>query len=125
MLTSKRVGEIIIDCGYLEEEMVDGKPVVAPVVVYGVTANFGLHPDRLKGYTKEISEMIDELPAKFKQGWSFLNMCNDKNDVQWTGMHQVMESLMVLGMAIGRIKYCVPKEMWDMFPGGMPYIMVV
>jgi hypothetical protein len=35
-----------------------------------------------------------------------------------------MDELVCLGLAIGRIAFLMPREMWEMLPGGMPYIVV-
>jgi len=35
-----------------------------------------------------------------------------------------MEQLVCLGIAIGRVGYNLPKENWDILPGGVPYIVI-
>jgi hypothetical protein len=52
-------------------------------------------------------------------------MCQDKEDHQWTDFHQTMDELVCLGTAIGKLEYLMPREMWNVLPGGMPYIVVV
>lgn len=72
--------------------------------------------------------MLDKLPEQFHEatggGWSFLNACNDRHGNQWTGLHQRMEQLFQLGIALGRVSYCLPREFWSAMPGGVPYIVV-
>ena len=75
--------------------------------------------------------MLVELPNEFMEesaggggGWSFLNTCYDKNGDQWTGMHLTMEQLFQLGIAAGVASYVMPRQMWAVFPGGMPYIVI-
>ena len=53
-----------------------------------------------------------------------MNLCYDKYDRQWTGMQRSMEALMVLGIAIGKIEYMLPREAWPDLPGGVPYIVI-
>jgi len=65
--------------------------------------------------------MVDELSPKFSEGWSFLQMCEDKHGQQWTGEHRAMEELVVLGQAAGFVALLAPREMWPVLPGGMPY----
>lgn len=36
-----------------------------------------------------------------------------------------MEQLVSLGIGIKKVKYCMPKEMWSILPGGMPYFMIL
>jgi hypothetical protein len=75
-----------------------------------------------------IGGMLDQLPDQFKKsgggGWSFLNACNDRDDRQWTSLHLVMERLFLLGIATGQAEWCLPREMWSAFPGGVPYVVV-
>lgn len=51
-------------------------------------------------------------------------MCLNKDNIQWTGSHQTMQELLLLGLAIEKIEYLLPKEMWSILPGGMPYIKI-
>jgi hypothetical protein len=57
-------------------------------------------------------------------GWSFLNFCQDRHGTLWTGMHQTCEELIVLGIGLGMVKWCLPRGMWDALPGGMPYLVI-
>ena len=57
-------------------------------------------------------------------GWSFLNMCVDKDGNQWTGFHEIVDKLLMLGIAIGKMSFLLPKQMWSILPGGMPYVVV-
>lgn len=72
--------------------------------------------------------MLAELPDDFKisrgGSYSFLNACLDKHGNQWTGLHRAQEELVRLGIAIGRVECCFPRETWAALPGGMPYFMV-
>ncbi len=75
-----------------------------------------------------IRELLDELPDSFKQdhggGMSFLNMCIDRHGNYWTSLHATMEELVMLGQAIGAVKYNVPAQFWPLLPGGVPYISI-
>ena len=123
-LTSKKVDEVLFKCFYKPEEVQDGKKPDGCVEVQGINRIFGFHPGRVKEQEAQIIEMLSELPETFKEGWSFLNLCYDKYDRQWTGMQRSMEALMVLGIAIGKIEYMLPKEAWPDLPGGVPYIII-
>ena len=35
-----------------------------------------------------------------------------------------MQELLLLGLAIEKIEYLLPREMWSILPGGMPYIKI-
>lgn len=75
--------------------------------------------------------MLLQLPKEFQKGSgsgggiSFLNACNDVSGKQWTDSHQVMEQLFALGIGCNKVKCLMPREMWKVLPGGMPYYVVV
>lgn len=77
-----------------------------------------------------IVNMLHELPTEFQAssrggggGWSFLNACMDRHGNQWTGLHRTMAMLFGLGQAIDPplVTCQLPREMWNLLPGGMPY----
>jgi hypothetical protein len=52
-------------------------------------------------------------------------MCNQEDGTQWTGFHQRMEQLMLLGIGLKLMDYVLPdRKMWKVLPGGMPYIVI-
>ena len=126
-LTSEKVEEIFLDCLFKEHEIIEGKPSLEPVEVKGVVNNFGFHPKRLAIHKDQITELLQELPPEFFQdsggGWTFLNACVDKHGNQW-GEHQNIEQLFCLGIGLGMVKYQLPREMWAVLPGGMPYVVI-
>lgn len=123
-LTSDRVHELFLDCLFRDEELAGGMPYTRVIKGEGITKTAGFCAERLEGHRAEIAELCEELPPEFKDGWSFLNMCNTKDGELWTGEHRTMEELVMLGMAAGKIKLCAPKELWSVLPGGMPYYQV-
>lgn len=106
----------------------DGEPTDPHVVAEGVQLRVGFNPERLKDAEPAIVEMLNDLPDQFKEGggggWSFLNMCNDKDDNQWADLHQTMDELVTLGVAIGKVSFQLPRELWSVLPGGMPYVVI-
>jgi len=122
-LNSGKVAEVFMDCLFK-----DGEDTSNHVKAEGIMTNVGFHPERLEGHKVEIEEMLGELPDEFKKsmggGWTFLNACNDKNGNLWTGEHRVMEQLILLGIAIGKASFQLPREVWSALPGGMPYLVV-
>ena len=122
-IKSERVEELFMDCLFK-----DGEEIVSPITTEGIVTNTGFHPARLKSHEEEIVSMLKELPDNFHEsrggGWSFLNACMDRNGKQWTGLHQRMEQLFLLGIGIGKVVFLMPREMWSVFPGGMPYVVV-
>jgi len=122
-LSSDNVGVIFFECLFEE-----GENTTNHIAVEGIVNNFGFHPERLELHKNDIYEMLLQLPENFQKekggGWSFLEACNNKDGIQWTGMHQTMEQLFCLGVGIGKVKCQISKEMWMMLPGGMPYYVI-
>jgi hypothetical protein len=122
-LTSEKVTAIFTDCLFK-----DGEKLKDPVIVEGILNKFGFHSGRLASHKIEIEELLAELPETFMLnkggGWSFLNACQDKHGNQWTGLHLVMEQLFCLGLGVGRVAEVMPRTMWPLLPGGVPYYAV-
>jgi hypothetical protein len=123
ILTAERVTAVFNGCLFKETEDKSN-----PVIAEGITLSVGFHPGRLNSSRGEIEKLLNELPDEFKSsgggGWSFLNACNDKHGNQWTGLHRTMEMLFLLGIAIGKVESQLPREMWSVLPGGVPYYIV-
>lgn len=124
VLSADNVENIFIDCLYN-----DGEDTSDHILAEGVMLNAGFKPEKIEEHRQEIHNMLADLPDQFKEstgggGWSFLQACVDKNNRQWTGMHQTMDQLVLLGLAIGEVEYCLPRELWPALPGGMPYFVV-
>jgi len=128
MINPEEVDAIFKDCLFRKDEMgKDGKPKnIKMIKAEGIRTTFGFHPERVKKHREKIIEFLKEMPEEFSKGggWSFLNLCNTKDGDQWTGFHVRMEQLVCLGIAIGKVSYCLSKEMWSALPGGMPYLKI-
>lgn len=120
-LNAKRVQELVLDS--LEPRTDPDHTIIAE----GVVHTFGFNAEKLATHKDEIIELLDELPDNFKEevggGWSFIQACVDKHDNHW-GEHHSMEELFCLGIAIGRVKVLMPRAMWSILPGGVPYYAI-
>ena len=123
-LTTEAVRTLAVSCMFEDEELADGKPPRPFIFVNGITCAIVFDPERLEPRHLQVKELLDELPVEFKAGWSFLNACDDKHGRQW-GVHPSMQVLMLLGIAAGWAKYCLPREHWSILPSGMPYFIVL
>ena len=128
-LTGKAVEDLFRLCLFTDEEMGDRPAGVAPegcVVGEGIMMKAGFHPGRLEEAKPALRDLLNELPDDFHKttggGQSFLNMCVDKNGEQW-GQHPNMDQLICLSLAAGMGSYCMPRDQWEVFPGGMPYVV--
>lgn len=128
MIETERLSEIFEKCLFQENEVVNNEPILEPKVGKGILSDFGFHPIRLLSYKTEIMDMLKQLPDSFMKskggGMSFLNACETKDGHQW-GEHNNMEQLFALGEALEIVKYPMPKEMWHILPGGMPYVTII
>lgn len=124
VLTSERVQEVFTDSLFR-----DGEDTSEHIAVKGIMNNVGFHPERLKSHRQEIIDMLTELPEEFQKsgggGSTFLNACLDRHGNQWSGMHLIMEQLVLLGIAIERAEFVLPRELWQSLPGGMPYFVIM
>lgn len=125
-LTSENVESIFMDCLFRDNEDTSD-----PAIAEGITSNFGFHKERLKSHKEDISAMLLQLPLPFQKngggggGWTFLNACDNAKGEQWTGLHSIMEQLFSLGQACGKVECLIPRDMWSVLPGGMPYYSVI
>jgi hypothetical protein len=129
MINANEVTEAFRDCLYNEDEIVDGEPIVEPVVGKGVIMDFGFHPERLEQKRQQVVEWLSQLPHQFRKdseggGWSFLNFCVTEDGDIWTGEHRTAEQLVALGGGLGLIRFQLPKMLWSSLPGGMPYLVI-
>ena len=124
-LTSENVERVFRECLSDEKEGDN----VCLVEAVRANAKMAMRRDKLKFYQEEIQGMLMQLPRKFREtdggGWSFLNLCTREDGTQWTGSHATMEQLVCLGIGCGKMKYLLPKSMWKILPGGMPYLAVL
>lgn len=130
-LTAANVSSIFLDCLYNDEEIkdMDRETLTAKsTLVEGVAIRVGFNPEKLEKHKDDIKSMLSCLQDEFMQdkggGFSFLNACYDKNGNQWTGLHKAMDELFMLGQGIKVVRPCLPRELWDAFPGGMPYYAI-
>jgi len=129
LINAQEVERAFLDCLYKEEELkgVEGAPE-GTVIVEGIMNKLGFHPGRLEEKRAKVTEWLKTLPHQFRKngggGWSFLNACNQENGVQWTGFHQRMDQLFCLGMGLELVECQMPREMWKILPGGVPYYVI-
>lgn len=123
-LTSENVETVFMNCLFKDDE--DHSD---PAIAEGIMSKVGFHKGRLESHSTDIEDLLFCLPEKFHKdiggGWSFLNACEDKNGHQWTSFHQRMEQLFQLGLAIGKVECLMPRDMWKVLPGEMPYYVIM
>ena len=95
------------------------------VVINGIVASYRMN---VKGSEIDISNLLSQLPDAFHQGkgggYTFLDMCQTNSGEQWTDLHRTMEQLIVMGLATGEVEFPLPRDVWAILPGGVPYITI-
>jgi len=121
-LTSENVQNIFFASLYKT-----GEDTTGHLKIEGIRGPIGFHPERVKEHAKDIEEMLLQLPNEFMKfgggGYTFLNGCMTADGEQW-GEQSNVDELICLGMAIGKCSFLMPREMWGVLPGGMPYFVV-
>lgn len=126
-LTAQNVKQVLTTCLYVQSTPEAAETPCAiskPIVVQGIVNNFEFDRQMLVKETPHIEELLSELPESFKEGSSFMEMYTNRDGEQWTGVIQPLEELLVLGVAVGKIRFLVPREQWWSLSGGMPYIVL-
>lgn len=125
-LSTQNVHQTFIDCLFREEELNndDAEIPEGAILVTGMTNRIGFNPERIRKNRSKIIQMLNDLPPEFKKGDSFLNACNNKKGLQWTSFHKSMEELFLLGMAINRVSFPLPRSCWALLPGSVPIVIV-
>lgn len=102
--------------------------LAGPVSHEGAVQTVRFDKASLAAHGELVLAMLMELPVQFREseggGWSFLNACEDRHGRLWTGLHMTMAKLFALGQATGMVASLLPREMWDVLPGGVPYYVV-
>lgn len=122
-LTAANVNAVFLDCLFKDEEASNQAFVAAnAVMVEGIMSTFGLHHGRVESHKADILDLINQLPESFhNNGWTFLNLPTDHRGELW-GQQQDAEQLYVLGASLGVAEFLMPRPMWHILPGGVPYI---
>lgn len=134
-LTAENVEEVVRKClptpDELSQEQADrarsGTIPQGYRAVKGVVRSFLFSEVKIAAQRQQIADLLGSLPNSFHQdkggGWSFLNACMTEDGRQW-GEHRDIDDLLCLGIASNMARIQFPPEMWDAFPGGLPYFVV-
>ena len=111
-----------------QECLIESETDEHALTVQGVVSTYLFDPVKITENREQIKQWLSELPHTFRKdeggGWSFLYACKNAAGQQWTSLHVVMESLFCLGIAAGFVSCPLPRDMWNILPGGMPYYTV-
>lgn len=131
-LTYQNLHNVMEDCLYRPTEISgaaenENAVPAGAVCAEGVLHNFCFHPQRLESHRQDVKSMLSNMEDAFMVekggGMSLIRMPFTKDGKQF-GEQIDAECLYVLGNALGYCKFCLPREMWDILPGGMPYVQI-
>ena len=130
---SAKVRKTISECLYRDADLMldcNGDPAELPadtVLAEGVIRRYGFDPKRVAAQKENIRAMLNELAYAFHidqgGGSSFLNACMDKHGNHWAE-HPTIDDLICLGLATGFVTFPMPRKVWSLLPGGVPYFTV-
>lgn len=125
-LTSENVSNTFLACLYKDTPSLT--PPDDALAITGITVTAWFDKKSLEEKKEDIKKLLDQLPEAFfvgkGGGWSFLNACDNRQGLLWTGEQRVMQELFLLGEAIGCVKACISRDMWPALPGGVPYYVI-
>lgn len=121
-LTIANVESVLMDCLFKKDEYHSNE-----VDAKGAKLHFGFNPERLEKHRADIESMLDQLPDGFKKhsggGGHFPEAYKRNDGVHW-GEHHHIDQLLCLGIAIGKARTQLPRDMWHWFPQGLPYFVI-
>lgn len=95
------------------------------VVVEGIMRTFGFHPGRLEAARPRVKAWIKEMDPAFLTsgggGSTFLNLCVLADGTHWADQ-PTCEAFIVLAFGLKLGSFSLPREMWGVLPGSMPYV---
>ena len=132
MIDAQEISRALMDCLHTDEEAAACAPAMPEdaVRVEVVMHTFIFHPARLESHRAQVIEWIRRLPVEFlaerdggKGGWSFLRLAFDRQGNQW-GEHLNCDELLALAFGLGLGRFLLPRAMWSVLPGSMPYVLL-
>ena len=101
-LSSENIHRLLGKCLYKQKELdkLENPVPVEHIFIDGITRNFGFHPERIKKHQSEILAMIEQVNPD-----TMSDLGINKAGKKWTEDSSAVEELMVLGMAIKKIRY--------------------
>ncbi len=119
----EKVKKVFVSCMFADSDIKDERPTKQCSIVKGINNGiYYLDTEKINQHIMEIKELIDLLPDLRKpQSVDMLFM--DRAGRIWTEDSQLVEILMVLGMAAERIEYAYPQEELKAQNDGIPVIV--
>lgn len=128
MITANDVRHTLLASLYPDEELEGTSTPIDAILVRSVRLYLGFKPKALESQREKVIEFINELPITFRSdlpnggnGASFLDLCVDKNNNIWAA-HGDVDNLIALAIGLNLGEFCMPRDMWSILPGGMPYV---
>lgn len=118
-LTSENVQAIFLD------SLWDVPQQGRPIRVRGTINEFTLDGTRLENHTTVIRGFLSHMSTLFYEdrggGHSSLFLNSRRDGARWEPRPHT-EHLLVLGLGLKLIEYCLERDQWNLFPGSLPYV---
>lgn len=124
-LTPERVNELFTTC-LIQHDISCGTD--DDLIVEGIKMKVAFSKKSLAILSDDIKVLISQLPENAfniskGNGMPFILLCNNKDGELWTGVHRIIEELIMLAIGINCCKYLLPKKLWKLLPGRLPYVV--
>ncbi len=126
ILTAERVRDLYARCFRPESEYHPTRATRTQIEGWLMRHTFSV--PQLAKSREEIIRLLLAIHRGFRsdegQGGSVGMLTMRDDNVMWTGDMSDIEKLLSLGMAVGLVTFCVPREKWDRLPNGLPYVRI-
>ena len=122
-LTDDNVWQVYNKCIYNQDEQ-KNEESSDTISVQGIKRLYIFSLANLCEERKHILSLLSQVTRRSRYGASMTQLCYNRREQVWTKNALTMEALMCLGLAIGKVKYLLPKESWSLLKNQMPYVII-
>lgn len=112
----------------MESSLADSAEGDGVLIVKGTINNYAFNKQVLAHFRDDVVKMLDQLDDSFMDdaggGMSLMNMVATKNGEHW-GEQPTADALFAMANGLGLAHFSLPREMWHILPGSMPYVTVM
>ncbi|MGZ3773013.1 MAG: hypothetical protein ACXVCY_04505 [Pseudobdellovibrionaceae bacterium] len=99
-------------------------------LIQGYTVDVMVDTECVSKYKSELINLISQVDKKFlvdstepeAGGYTMLGLTRNALGEEWFD-YPTAERFVIICMAIGKAKYCFPRERWSELLGGVPYVV--
>ena len=95
------------------------------ITIDGVFHSYIFEKEKINSERKYIEMLLSKVSQTLNVGCPFLKLNTTYTGSIWTNNTEEIEKLLVLGIAINKIRFLKPRDRWKSFPNGIPFIIMV